>query len=92
MQQMIREAIQTRSTIRFRYKGTTREVEPHTVGTQQSGNDALSAWQLGGGSGEGFRLYLLGEIQSPANGVAFAGPRPGYRRGDRRFTYIFAEL
>lgn len=76
----------------FSYRRVQRWVEPHAFGMQHNGNEAMCAWQVSGGSGDGYRLYLLNEISELVIGDRFDGPRPGYQRGDQRFSAIFAEL
>jgi len=92
MLQVIVDAIHAQSTLRFLYKGVWREVEPHTYGRTPKGDDGLCAWQAVGGSGDGYRLFLLHEASALALGDSFDGPRPGYHRGDQRFVQIYAEL
>lgn len=92
MNDMICKAIWEARLLSFTYKGASRWVEPHAYGRQANGNDSLSAWQLGGGSGEGFRLFLLSELQNLTLGDPFDGPRPDYRKRDKRFVHIYAEL
>ncbi len=86
------KAINEGRLLGFFYKGVQRWVEPHTYGLQISGKEALCAWQTTGGSGEGFRLFLKGDMDSLVVGDPFDGPRAGYHRGDRRFHVIHAEL
>jgi hypothetical protein len=76
----------------FSYKNMQRWVEPHTYGIQPNGNVTLCAWQISGGSGDGYRLFLINEMADVTTGDRFNGPRPGYHRGDQRFSTIFAEL
>lgn len=84
------DAIVGRRLLRFNYTGDAvpgyRTVEPHTLGVDRAGNQALSAWFLEGASesnsGPGWRLYLVEFM----NDVAvlpkqFSGPRPGYVPG-----------
>ncbi|MEP0391672.1 MAG: hypothetical protein ABJ205_04280 [Erythrobacter sp.] len=53
----------------------------------------MSAWQLTGGSGQDFRLYMLdGMTLIEAQGNTFEGERPAYQKGDKRYSRIFAEL
>ena len=93
MNQTIINAIQERLLLTFNYKGKTRVVEPHTYGVQHNGNESLSAWQLSGGSGEDFRLYILSEMTAIVpQGEPFEDERPAYQKGDRRYSRIFAEL
>lgn len=93
MNQMIINAIEDRLLLTFNYKGKTRVVEPHTYGVQQNGNESLSAWQLSGGSGEDFRLFMLDEMAAiEVQSKSFECERPTYQRGDQRYSRIFAEL
>jgi predicted DNA-binding transcriptional regulator YafY len=93
MNTAILKAINQRQLLSFSYKGGQRRVEPHTYGRQPSGHDYMCAWQLAGGSGSDFRFYRLDEMLGIAIEQAeFEGPRFGYRKGDRRFSQIYAEL
>jgi hypothetical protein len=93
MHPTISKAIADRRQLSFLYKGAKRVVEPHTYGQQANGIDALSAWQLSGGSGTGFRMYLIQDMSALiALEAVFAAPRPEYRRTDRRFALIYAEV
>ena len=93
MNRTIINAIEGRLLLTFKYKGTTRVAEPHTYGVQHNGIESLSAWQLSGGSGQDFRLYILHEMTmiEPQN-QTFDDERPSYQKGDRRYANIFAEL
>lgn len=93
MHELISKAIEELKLIRFGYKGALRTVEPHSYGRQANGTDALCAWQLSGGSGQEFRLFRTGDVEMlQLLDENFDGPRPGYRRGDRRFVVMHAEL
>lgn len=93
MNQTIINAIEERLLLTFNYKGKTRVVEPHTYGVQHNGNESLSAWQLSGGSGQDFRLFMLDEMTAiEAQAEPFESERPAYQRGDQRYSNIFAEL
>ena len=92
MIQGIIEAIQQRRTVRFIYKGDWRDVEPHCYGVTSGGKNALCGWQLGGGSGTGYRLYLESDMGSLTTGKAFAEQRPGYKQNDQRFLRVFSQL
>ena len=92
MNRDICNAITDRKTIAFNYKGMLRRVEPHCYGVQHNGSEGLSAWQLVGGSGVGYRLFLVNEIDRIIAGEHFERPRPDYQRGDSRFSEIYAEL
>jgi len=93
----IATAIQGRNLLSFMYDGFRRTVEPHTYGMDTKGHMALRAYQVGGGSesGEfvGWKLFhaheMLGVTVQPQT---FAGPRPGYKRGDKAFISIRVQL
>lgn len=89
---MIEDAIHREVTLRFLYKGEWREVEPHTYGQLESGEDGLCGWQQTGGSGAGYRLFLVDGLGDVSLGQQFSGARAGYHRGDQRFLRIYAEL
>lgn len=93
----IATAIQGRNLLSFMYDGFRRIVEPHTFGMDTKGHMALRAYQVGGGSdsGEnvGWKLFHVQEMRSVlVQPQAFAGPRPGYKRGDKAFASIMAQL
>lgn len=65
------------------YGGRLRVVEPHLLGYDNDGDLTLSAWQLSGGSGQGWRDFHVSKLTALTTGAAtFAGPRPGYNRRD----------
>lgn len=86
------KAVEERVLLRFRYKGSMREAEPHTYGQRPDGTEAVCAWQVSGGSGEDFRLFFERDMSEVSTGSPFGQPRQGYRRGDARFTRVYAEL
>ena len=66
MRGIISEAIKNRNLVQFTYKGHKRIVEPHLLGKKTSGNDALSAWQVGGYESNDYprwHPYLLEKIR-----------------------------
>jgi hypothetical protein len=93
----IPSAIRNRQLISFAYGGYQRTVEPHTCGVDTKGHQALRAYQISGGSesGEyvGWKLFHVSEMRSlTVLPQQFVGPRHGYKRGDRAFSVIHAEL
>ena len=93
MHQLIQDAISQQLLIKFHYRDEDRMVEPHTAGMQKNGSEAFCGWQVDGGSGYNFRLYLYSEISNlELTNDHFDGPRSGYRQGDSRFSQIYAEL
>lgn len=93
----IATAIQGRNLLSFMYDGYRRTVEPHTYGMDTKGHMALRAYQVGGGSESGayvgWKLFHVNEMLNVSiQAQAFAGPRPGYKRGDKAFASITAQL
>ncbi len=93
MNTAIYKAIVEQRLLTFQYKGKLRRVESHTFGRQVNGKDGVCAWQLSGGSSEDFHLFFVDEISRLSLvEESFDGPRPRYRRGDRRFLTIYTEF
>lgn len=89
MKDQLCEAIRTRSAISFIYKGSARTVEPHLVGFDDDGDLTLSAWQLTGGSGSGWRDFHVSNMSGlSTTGEHFQGPRKGYNPNDRTIDRI----
>lgn len=90
---LIIEAIRSQRLLRFDYKGRPRLVEPHTYGRDRWQREMLCAFQLDGGSREGWRTFVIGEASALRIETAiFAQPRPEYRRDDGAFVEILAQL
>jgi predicted DNA-binding transcriptional regulator YafY len=86
-------AIAKRLVISFNYTGKPRTVEPHTLGYDRDGDLTLSAWQLSGGSGTGWRDFHFKKISGFAlTGSQFPGARPGYNPNDSTLTRIICRL
>lgn len=93
MDDFICTAIANRSVIEFQYKGQSRTVEPHLLGVDSDGDVTLSAWQLSGGSGQGFRDFHVSKLSGPSTtGATFSGPRPGYNPNDSTLVRIICRL
>lgn len=93
MSSVICAAIKDRHVLAFSYKGTTRQVEPHLLGYDSEGHLTLSAWQLTGGSGKGFRDFHVDTILGPrTTGACFSGPRPGYNPNDSTMMRIVCRI
>lgn len=96
MNQKIISAIKNRNVITFYYEGAPRIVEPHCYGITTANNEGLRAFQIGGYSSSGkwgWKMYDL----SKADDIVvmeeqYEGPRPGYQRGDKGMSKIYAEL
>jgi hypothetical protein len=93
----IQSAIQTLHLISFSYEGYSRTVEPHTYGIDGKGHYAVRGYQVAGGSqsGEyiGWKLFHVNEMHGvTVLPTKFSGPRQGYKRGDKAFRSILAQL
>ena len=96
MNNIIIEAIRERKCVELRYSGYSRNVEPHSYGRDKDGDEMLRCYQTAGGSvsGEraGWKLLKVRDIFSLhklSNGFT---SRPGYQKGDKAMSQIFAEL
>lgn len=96
MLQIIIDAIRNRKVLSFTYHNIARIVEPHAVGVSRTGHDALRCFQIQGGHvtpGHEWDFCEISKISNlSATGQLFIGERPGYRRGDKHMTTIYAEL
>jgi adenine deaminase len=96
MRDKIISAIEGRRLITFTYDGIAREAQPCAVGVSRAGNEVLRCYQVRGGHvtpGHEWDLCDLSKIRNLAiTEVVFPGDPPGYRRGDRSMTQIFAQL
>lgn len=93
----ISSAIKNRQLIQFSYDGFSRTVEPHTHGVDEKGHESLRAYQVSGGSesGEyqGWKLFHVNDMNGfVVTESTFSSPRPKYKRGDKAFRVIYAEL
>lgn len=86
-------AIRDRRILRFTYSGRPRTVEPHLLGYDSDGDLTLSAWQLSGGSGQGWRDFHVSKMSFLAivEGGSEA-PRPGYNPRDETVDRIVCRL
>ena len=90
-------AIKEKKCLELRYDGFTRIVEVHIVGVKQKGGEAMSVWQLRGGSvsGErtGFKIFDLDETFSAhVIDEKSQAPRLGYNRADKAFKVVYAQV
>ncbi|MBX7501358.1 WYL domain-containing protein [Qipengyuania sp. YG27] len=87
------DAIRDRKIISFYYKGRTRVAEPHLVGYDRDGDLTLSAWQLSGGSGQGFRDFHINIMSNlTIMPQSFSGARPNYNPNDSTLGRILCRL
>lgn len=96
MLQTIIDAIRNREVLSFTYDGFARVAEPHAVGVSTAGNNVLRCYQTQGGHvtpGHEWDFCNISKISGlQTTGQHFIGERPGYSRGDKHMTTIFAEL
>ena len=92
-QATICDAIANRHVLSFSYKGRTRTVEPHLLGYDGDGDLTLSAWQLSGGSGVGWRDFHVSKASGlSTTGQTFSGSRQGYNRWDETIDRVICRL
>ncbi|EJL70722.1 hypothetical protein [Chryseobacterium populi] len=96
MNQEIIDAIENQNIIEFNYGDEVRVVEPHCYGKTIAGNEGLRAFQIDGYSStgkSGWKMYDLGKVDDiTITEDLFDEPRPGYQRGDKGMSEIYAEL
>ena len=96
MRDDICEAIRLKRIIRLTYNGTVRQAEPYIFGILNTGAEALSAYQLSGGSvsgrPEGWKYYYLERISDAVvTGEGFV-ERPSYNPEDKRFRDKYCRI
>lgn len=97
MNDILHSTIAQQRLIRLSYSPGWRTIEPHAFGMGRRGNELLRAYQTEGASESGehinWKLFNVDEIdQIELLEETFAGPRPGYRRGDRAMARIYCQL
>ena len=89
----IYEAIGDRRVLAFTYKGKERTAEPYIVGYDEHHKLVLSAVQLTGGSGKGFRSFSVDELSSVTKtDRKFRGTHPDYNPRDPHFIRILKQV
>jgi predicted DNA-binding transcriptional regulator YafY len=92
-EEIIREAILKRRRLSFTYGGGTRIVDPYILGVDDEGRLLLSAVQVSGGSGAGFRTFRVDAIAAPAvTDQKFFGNHPDYNPRDRLFAHVLCQI
>jgi len=93
MRQLICNAIRNKVILKIIYKGTMRMCEPHLLGYDSTNDLTLSAWQISGKSGVGWRDYHVSkatDISITENN--FVTARPGYSRRDKTIVQVVCAL
>jgi len=87
------EAIGDRRVLTFTYKGKDRITEPYIVGYDDKSKLVLSAVQLWGGSGVGFRSFDVDALSQIAKTERrFSGTHPDYNPRDPYFAHILRQV
>ncbi|MGV2975113.1 WYL domain-containing protein [Roseibium alexandrii] len=87
------EAIKNRQVVSFTYEHRVRTVEAHLVGYDGDGDLTLSAWQLSGGSGVGWRDFHVSKLSGLSiTEQTFSGERPGYNPRDATLNRVVCHL
>lgn len=97
MNGIICEAIEKKRLLQFSYDELTRIVEPHLFGRKTSGNDALSAYLVGGytesDSAPYWRSFLVEKMEFVIMlDETFSGAREGYNAKDESMVEIYCKL
>jgi hypothetical protein len=98
MNQLLCEAIKQKRIVTFYYKGLFRIVEPYTYGVHKdTGNEVLSAYQIGGHSSSGkspyWRLFIVPQMSNiNLTGDSFFKMRNGYEMNDSRMSTIYCQV
>ena len=92
-QNVICDAIRNRRVVQFTYERRVRSAEPHLLGYDADGDLTLSAWQLSGGSGVGWRDFHVSKLSALSiTGTTFQGPRDGYNPRDTTLARVLCRL
>jgi len=96
VRKLIINAIKNRQILSFSYGGYAKVVEPHAVGISGTGKVILRCYQTQGGhvtSGHDWDLCETSKISNLAlTGKNFVNVRPGYKKGNKGMSRIYAEL
>jgi hypothetical protein len=86
-------AIDGRRMLSFTYKGQVRTVEPYIVGYTDKNKLILSAVQRAGGSGDGFRSFVVDELSEVTKtDRRFSGTRLDYNPRDPLFARVLRQV
>lgn len=96
MKDTLIQAINQRNYISFSYSGLDREAQPAAVGVSRAGNPVLRCYQTAGDHVTPGHEWDLCELSKMGNleilDKTFSSDPPGYKKGDRHMTHIYAEL
>ena len=97
MNKPLNDAIANRTALTISYQGLERTIEVHAHGMSKKGEEIIRAYQTSGGSesgqSAGWKLFkVAGIFDIRPNGLAFGGPREGYKKDDSAMASIFGQL
>ena len=97
MHTTITEAIKQRRVLTVFYDGHNRLVEPHVYGINSAGHEAVSCYQVGGGSSsgraEGWKMLLISKLGPVTLTDRTFAPRTSPSPwGDRPMKQVFAQV
>jgi predicted DNA-binding transcriptional regulator YafY len=88
--ELIRKAIIERRLLSLTYKSSERYVEPYILGYDSRNDLLLSAVQVAGGSGKGFRTFRVSEMSNVSlTDKRFYKSHPDYDPRDPLFEKLF---
>jgi predicted DNA-binding transcriptional regulator YafY len=86
-------AIERGHLLSFDYKDSRRSVQPYIFGYDEKGTLILSAVQVSGGSGSGFRTFVLDDMENVEETASrFGKSHPDYNPRDRLFARILCQV
>jgi hypothetical protein len=96
MESLICSAIAGKMVIRFSYENDLRQVEPFCYGVNQSGDELLRGYQVGGQSQsqpQGWKLFEVDKIEGlTVTEDTFDGKRATYNLSDSAMKIVFCEI
>jgi len=97
MNNLICQAIKSKSLIVFEYDGGIRNIEPHCYGLSSAGNEVLRGFQVSGSSSSGeyigWKLFSLKKISNLGLlNQTFINSRPDYNPNDSQMASIFCRI
>lgn len=93
----IENAIKNLNLLIFQYQGYPQTIEPHIFGVDDRGRHAVLGYEVTEvgqlDKSRGWRFFYLSEMFGlSVSSTKFNGPRSGYKRSDKRFRRIIAQI
>ena len=96
VEELLRQALQERRLVQFKYHGYARRVEPHALGRVTEDRLALLGWQASGGSASepppGWRTFVVADISALKLARQTFVPRPDYHPETTKLKPIEVEV